>query len=200
MRLNATSINRLVGLSVAILILTSVVSCKTSSVTSSDGRPLPPVPHEAAPAPAGAQANTMAFFVSSKPDDSNGNGFPDLIKVTVALFAQPHPTAVQASQGGSFVFTLFPQGQTGLPGVKELGMWSLEGDAVTRALARAQYGPCYQFRLSLLESAGGEFLQLDRADLVCRYVPPGEAQVVRSDGVRTIQVGRRMSVGAAATP
>jgi hypothetical protein len=133
----------------------------------------------------------MAFMVGSKPEDLNNNGYPDLIKVTVALFSTPHPTSIR--EDGEFVFLLVPQGQQGMEGAKPLGEWRIEGDAVTRGFAQAQYGPCYQFQLSLLEGGGTDRLGLDRADLVCVFEPTAGTTPVKSDGVRTIQVGRRLA-------
>jgi len=165
-----------------------VVGCKTERITS-DGRPLPPPTRDAPTTPSSARVNRMAFIVGSKPGDLNNNGYPDQIKVTVALFATPHPTSIR--EDGAFVFTLVPQGQQGVEGAKSLGAWRLEGDAVARSFSRAQYGPCYQFQLSLLDGGGTDRLELDRADLVCIFEPADGTTPVKSDGVRTIQIGRR---------
>jgi len=173
------------------LSLVLLPACQTEKVTFSDGRPIPPPPRPAEPAPTGAQPNAMALMVSSRPDDTNGNGYPDLIPVTVALFAKPHETAVVADGGSSFVFTLYPKGQIGVPGVQELGTWTYAGDTVARAQTVAIYGPCYRFRLSLLEVGAGEIHRLNQADLVCRYQPPAPGHAVDSDSVRTVQIGKR---------
>jgi len=166
------------------------VGCQTERITS-DGRPLPPPTREAPATPASARVNRMAFIVGSKPGDLNNNGYPDQINVTVALFATPHPTSIR--EEGAFMFTLVPQGQQGEPGAKSLGAWRVEGDAVARGLARAQYGPCYQFQLSLLDGGGTDRMELDRADLVCIFEPADGSVPVKSDGVRTIQIGRRVA-------
>jgi len=166
------------------------VGCQTQRITS-DGRPLPPPTREAPTTPSTARANRMAFMVGSKPGDINNNGFPDLIRVTVALFSAPHPTSIR--EDGAFVFTLVPQGQQGQQDAKSLGAWRIEGDEVTRGLSQAQYGPCYQFQLSLLEGGGTDRLELDRADLVCVFEPIDGSPPVKSDGVRTIQIGRRLA-------
>jgi hypothetical protein len=60
----------------------------------------------------------------------------------------------------------------------------------------AQYGPFYRFQLSLLE-VGDDRLPLERADLVCRFEPADGSQPITSDGVRTIQIGRRAAAESA---
>jgi hypothetical protein len=153
----------------------------------------------AAPAtPAGAKANKMAFFVGQKPDDSNGNGYPDLISITVLLFSTPHPTAIL--QPGQFMFTLYPQGTINDPGVKPLGMWRIDGPRVQAAQAVTLGGPCYQFQLSMLDPQAGfktDRLPLDQADLVCEFLPADGSPPVQCDGVRTIQIGKRVTTEAA---
>ena len=183
-----------------ILVASTIIlsACQSGRVHTSDG--MPPAAKPVAPpqTPADARANTMAFFVGQKPDDTNGNGYPDLISVTVMLFSQPHPTAIR--ENGAFVFTLYPQGRMSDAGVKPLGSWRMEGPAVQRARTIALGGPCYQFQLSMLDPSCGiatDKLALDQADLVCQFIPSDGAPAVKSDGVRTIQIGKRLAGGAA---
>ena len=176
----------------AILAFLGLGSCATDRLTTSDSRPMPPTPRTAPVTPSSARVNRMAFMVGSKPEDSNNNGFPDLIRATVALFASPYPTSIR--EDGAFVFMLYPQGQVGIANVSPIGSWRVHGDSLKRTLASAQYGPCYQFQLSLLES-GGDALPLDRADIICRFEPADGSASVTCDGVRTIQIGRRFAAG-----
>lgn len=177
-------------LCVLIVAAANLTGCQVERVSSSDGRPLPPPPREAPVPPPAAKANQMAFFVGTKPDDTNGNGYPDLIAVTVMLVAAPHPTPIR--QDGSFVFMLYEAGSLGQPQAKPLAVWRREGVEIRRAMARALAGPCYQFQLSLLES-GGDRLLFDSADLVCRFEPADGSAAVQSTGVRTIQLGRKVA-------
>jgi hypothetical protein len=163
-------------------------SCQTERVSSSDGRPLPPAPLPAQPVPAGTKADRMVFMVGSKPDDTNGNGYPDSVKATVALFSLQHPTSIR--QDGAFVFTMYSPGQSTTPEIKPLGLWRIEGDTLNKTMDLAQYGPFYRFQLSLLD-VGDDRLPLERADLVCRFEPSDGSTPVKCDGVRTIQIGRR---------
>lgn len=168
-------------------ILIVLAGCQTERVITSDGRPLPPPPRPAPPPPPSAKANRMAFFVGQKPDDTNRNGYPDLISTTVMLVSSPHPTPIR--QDGAFVFEMYPPGRYGSRDAKPIVSWRLEGEAVRRAEAIALAGPCYQFQLSLL-AVGGDVLEFDRGDLICRFEPADGSPVVVSDGVRTIQLGR----------
>jgi hypothetical protein len=165
-------------------------ACKTERVTTSDGWPLPPAPNQAPQAPQDTRADRMVFSVGSKPDDTNNNGYPDTIRASVALFSSQHPTALR--NDGAFVFTLCPQGTIGEADIKPIASWRIEKDSPHRALTRTLAGPAYLFNLSLLD-AGGDRLPLDRADIICRFEPTDGSAPVNCDGVRTIQIGRRMA-------
>lgn len=170
-------------------LLLGVAGCQTESVVTNDGRPLPPDPRPAPPVPRGAQPNRMILLVGRKPDDSDGNGYPDLIRVETALFAQPHPTSM--SYDGAFVFTLYRLGETRQPGAVPLAEWRIAGDEQRDALARAPYGACYRFRLSLLD-AGVDERPVEQADLRGRFEPAGGGPAISaSDEVRPVVIGRR---------
>lgn len=164
-------------------------ACQTERVTTSDGWQMPPEPRAAPATPANARADRMAFLVGSKPDDTDNNGYPDTIRASVALFNSEHPTALR--QDGAFVFLLYEQGRTASPNAQPIAQWRMEGDALRSTYAMAQYGPCYQFSLSLLETPTGDRLRADRADVVCRFEPADGSAPVVSTGVRTVQIGGR---------
>lgn len=168
-------------------------ACQTQRVTTSDGWPLPPPPREAPKPPGDAKANRMVFSVGSKPDDTNNNGFPDTIRASVALFSTLHPTALR--QEGTFIFTLYPQGTVGETEIQPIATWRIERDSQHRALTRTLAGPAYLFNLNLIDATGvgGDRLPLDRADMICRFEPLDGSAPVECDGVRTIQIGRRMA-------
>jgi hypothetical protein len=166
----------------------TLCSCQTERITTSDGRPLPPEPSPVQAPPPGLKVDRMVFMVGSKPDDTNGNGYPDSIKASVALFSLKHPTSIR--EDGSFVFTMYQPGRINTPNVKPLGEWRIAGPALAQTMDMAQYGPFYRFQLSLLE-VGDDRLPLERADLVCRFEPADGSPPITSDGVRTIQIGRR---------
>lgn len=170
-----------------------LMGCQTEKVTTSDGWRMPPTPRQAPQPPASLRADRMVFTVGSKPDDTNNNGFPDAIQVSVALFSSQHPTALQ--QDGTFAFTMYRQGEFGTNDVKPIYEWTLDKAQVQSAQARTYAGPCYLFNLSLMD-LGTDRLPLERADLVCTFQPDDGREAVHSDGVRTIQIGRRMSADA----
>ena len=164
-------------------------ACQTESVTTSDGWQMPPEPRETPVPPDGLKADRMAFMVGSKADDTNNNGYPDTIRASVALFSAEHPTALR--EDGAFTFLLYLQGQTAAPGSEPLAQWRVEGEALRETLATAQYGPCYQFVLSLLQTPAGDRLPTERADMICRFEPAGGGEPVVSTGVRSLQIGGR---------
>ena len=166
--------------------------CQSRVVSSSDGRPLPPPPRQDLPdIPDGAAPRMMTFTVAASQRDTNGNAFPDLILADVALFVRPeYGRSVQAP--GTFVLTLYRMGEAGDPGATPLASWQIDSeDQSTWRVGLV--GPGYRLRLSILDHMTDE-LPLIRADLVCRFEPDDpDAEVVYSDGIRSITLGRRPS-------
>lgn len=167
----------------------ALLGCQTTAVRTSDGRPMPPEPRPAPRTPQDAIPNAMAMRVGAKPLDTNNNGFPDLIEVESFLFAQPHPTPMYAD--GTFVFELFLRGQAMAENATPIARWEFAGDDLQRSRVLSDlFGPSYRFNLSLFEVGGDEF-PLTGADLTGRFELGDGADVVRSRGVRSIQIGRR---------
>lgn len=185
-----TTQRRIVNVLLLAAMMVAMIGCQTERVSTSDGRPMPMKPTGGPRTPDNPQINRMAFMVSSKPEDTTGNGYPDLILATVALFALPHPMAVHVD--GVFEFALFERGEARVVGAEPLAHWRMEGDRVRRAKAVAGYGPCYQFGLSLVE-VGGDVFPLTSADLRCTFHPADGSASVYSDGVRSIQIGKRIA-------
>jgi hypothetical protein len=162
--------------------------CQTEKVVSSDGRPMPEKPRPAPRVPAGAQPNTMTLVVSPRPEDADGNGYPDRIQVASSLFSVPHPTPMTAE--GAFVFTLFRHGEARQPGAEPIAEWRFEADQVRAARGNVLYGTAYRFSLSLLE-VGSDRISPVRADVRGRFEPADGGPVVHSsDEVRLVQLGR----------
>ena len=90
-----------------VLALALETGCQTERVVTRYGRPPAATPRPAPRTPAGAEPHRMALFVG-QPDDADGNGYPDLIPVEAALFADEYPMAFAVD--GSFVFTLYRRG------------------------------------------------------------------------------------------
>lgn len=167
----------------------SSAGCARQVVTSTTTRPLPPEPHPAPVTPEHAHVTEMAFAVGSKPNDTDGNSFPDRIEATVMLFAPPHPSPKFVR--GSFEIVMYPYGTSSQPDAEAIARWTIEGEALDRAKRIGAVGPQYLFSLSMLE-AGTDRYALSLADLICTFTPaPGTAgKPVTSDGVRSIQIGR----------
>jgi hypothetical protein len=179
----------------ALAVMTAVAmigGCETVRVSSSDGRPMPPKPRPAPKAPAWAKPNRLALLVGST-IDSNGNGFPDLVHVTTVLFTQTSPSAnpIAIEGQGTFIFTLHRLGEVGDPETEPIAEWRFGPETLPAARSTAMYGPCYQFRLSLLEH-GTDRLPPTAADLRARFEPTEEGgESIRcSDEIRTVQIGR----------
>ncbi|MBT8486604.1 MAG: hypothetical protein KJO43_13570 [Phycisphaerae bacterium] len=144
-------------------------------------RPAPTVPQDATP--------TRMALVVRPPEDADGNGYPDLLRVEAALFSFPdHPTAMRAD--GVFVFTLYRRGESSKPDARPVRVWRREGERLAAAETRAMYGLCYRFDLSLLEDGRDRGPAL-AADLRGRFEPAGGGDPVHtSDEVRPVQIGR----------
>jgi hypothetical protein len=183
------------GVMIAVLLLITLQGCasEVTTTTASITRPLPPDPRPAPVTPASAQPTRMVFAVGSKPDDTDGNSFPDRIDATVMLFAPPHPSPVFVD--GTFELALFASGTSGQPNVKPIAQWTISGEALERAKHHTTIGPQYRLALSLLD-VGTDQYTLALADLTCTFIPaPGTGGTpVTSDGVRSIQIGRAAAV------
>ncbi len=175
-----------------LLCLLALAGCSTETVTSSDGRAMPPDPRPAPVTPDAAVPNRMLLGVASKPIDTDGNSYPDLIIVSAHLFAEPHPTPLH--EDGVFTFSLYRAGTFGQPDAKPLAEWTITGDRLEQAKARSLAGPMYTFRLNLRE-AGGDRYSLQGVDLSATFVPaksPGT--MVQPGGLISMQIGREGAV------
>jgi hypothetical protein len=175
------------GCIVASLALGTAGGCMTESIVATDGRPMPPKPRAAEPAPRGATPNAMTLIVAP-PGDSDGNGFPDLIPVESALFALPSEAPLDDADG-AFVFTLYRRGEARRPDAAPIAEWRFEGDALAAARGRRFYGACYAFSLSLLER-GTDKMPPIAADLRGRYESASGEVVRASEELRLVQLGR----------
>ena len=162
-------------------------ACQTDHVTTSDGRPMPPPPRQAPVVPADALVNTIVTQVGAKGIDTNGNGYPDEIRVISHLLSDPHPTPL--FEPGTFVYQLFTSGDATRADASPLAAWTFSPAEAQQARTGSTLGPAYAFRLSLLQS-GAEKLPPMLADLTCRFEPADGREPVRSRSVYSIQLGR----------
>lgn len=164
-----------------------LAGCQTTSSTQySSVRPLPAKPRPAKPVPAGAPANAMAVMIMDRPQDTNGNGYPDVIAVSAYLFSLPHDAPM--FEDGVFVFQLYRHGQVSNPDAEPLAAWRFATDQIVRG--RTLYGPTHMMRLSLLENGGADQLPLMAASLVARFEPADGREPVDPGNVYSIQLGR----------
>lgn len=178
---------RLERLAAVIVCTVFITGCQTK-ITGGDGRPLPPKPRPAPEVPAGAVANRLTLLVAQMAEDSDGNGYPDALRASCALFAWPHPSSIHAE--GAFVFTMHRLGQSRDPTAKPIAQWRFEPDQSRAAQARDLYGACYQFRFSLCDAGGDRMLET-MGDLRAHFEPVDGGPIVKcSDEVRTVRVGR----------
>lgn len=169
------------------LLILILGACTTERVSTSDGRPLPPEPRAATPAPPDARASLMTLLVGQKPADSNGNGFPDRIEVAAALFSDEHAAPLVAD--GTFVFVLYPLGSAGRSDAQPVATWRFGPDETADARTQRIYGTCYQFNLSLLETGTDRYPSM-ACDLRGWYEPAGGGpRVPCSDEVRPVPIG-----------
>lgn len=161
--------------------------CTTERVVTSDGRPMPEKPRKAPVTPKAAVPNRMTLLVPRKGVDADGNGYPDLIRVTAAIFAYPHPTAIEAD--GDFVFTLYRMGEAKLPGAEPITEWRFDRDAARPHQTTAIYGVCYRFELSLLDNLGTDELTAGLGDVRGRFEVRDGETIAASDEVRMVRLG-----------
>lgn len=164
------------------------IGCQTETVSMSDGRALPPEPRSAPVTPDTAVPNRMLLGVASKPIDTDGNGFPDMIMVSVHLFAEPHPSPI--FEDGTFTFALYRAGTYNARNAQPIAKWTITGDRLEQAKTRSLAGPMYNFRLNLNES-GGDRYPLQGVDLAATFVSSKRPDVtVKPGGLISMQIGR----------
>jgi hypothetical protein len=177
------------------LVVISLVGCQTYSVSTNDGRPMPPDPRPAIEVPEGAPVNAMAMFVGAKATDSNGNGYPDVINTEVFLFSQPYSSPMY--EDGRFIFALYPVGDHIADDPPLIAAWHINVDAVRAARIENKMLKGYVFRLCLLDA---DILAplVDRyplmgANLQCRFEPSVGTDAVETNEVYWVQIGKRMT-------
>jgi hypothetical protein len=169
------------------IMLFAAPGCTTERVTTNDGRPLPPEPRRPKAPPSTAVPNRM-ILVLGPTEDADGNGFPDLIPATVALFAEPHATSLEAD--GTFILTLWRQGEALRAGTTPLAEWRILTSEQTSAAS--WYGPCYQVRLNLFDAAESDVMQAMTGDLRGQFeFASGAEPISSSNELRPVRLGRR---------
>ena len=173
----------------------AVAGCRTTVISTSDGRPMPPEPRPAPEVPADAEVNAMAMFVSTKAMDSNGNGYPDVINAEVFLFSKPHPSPMY--EEGRFIFALYPVGENIPDDPPIIAAWHMGAEAVRDARFETTMMKGHAFRLCMLDAdilaPFGDRYPLMSANLQCRFEPSTGTEAVETVEVYWIQIGKRTS-------
>lgn len=156
-----------------VLSLASLPGCVTESKPRGPHRPQP------------ADVRATSIFPSIRFfEDTDGDGYYDTSEVTIYLFAESYPEA-SVRVPGQFVFHL--KG----PGGIELRTWRFDQAACEKAVRPAPPGPGFFFRISLLNDAKGDKLDVESADLTCEFIPDtGDPVRSVATPVRIGRVGR----------
>ncbi|MFO0961344.1 MAG: hypothetical protein U0625_00405 [Phycisphaerales bacterium] len=173
--------------SAMLLALVASAGCETVSTETSDGRPMPPKTRRVEPAPESAPVNAMSVLYAPKPSDSDANGRPDRLVVTVYLFARPYPTPTWRE--GTFVITAYPIGGAGtptVPGKHAIHEWRMSTRDLELGRFRDLIGEGYRFQISLLDDGGTDHISGNALDFTAAFEAGGGAAKVWSDGTRTI--------------
>lgn len=160
---------------------------RTTGVTTSDGRPMPPDPRPAPQTPAEAPITSVVLLHPIKAVDTNGNAYGDHIPVEVYLIAEPHPTPTYRE--GTFDFVLLPPSDESGEQREPIAQWSFDSETAQKRRIRQFFGPGYAFELSLLDS-GGERGAATTAQIVCRFQSTTGAQAASQPGGHLVRIGR----------
>lgn len=173
----------------AVVSLALVTGCATERTrTDAVGRPMP-IPQPAPETPELVRPDTMLLVVGQRALDSNANGYPDQLNVTVALFNSEYPSPVEAR--GAFIIRVFEQGDSLEDETDALLQWRFEPDEVAAKESVAMYGRCYQLPLDMLE-LGTDVLRPIHGNVAAEYVPTDGGPAVRSSReLRPVRLGRQ---------
>ena len=170
--------SRVVCVSVALLLSIGPAACVT------EGPPMARQPREIPPQPEGIIPTDLDLLGSRFAQDSDGNGYADMLHITVYLFNSvgSYRASIRAEGSLSFVLT----GQDG----KVISKW--EFDAAQAAAARQQLlaGPGYMFKLSLRDNGGSDELATTDARLRCTFTPAGGGTPLTNRNPIAIGIGR----------
>jgi hypothetical protein len=160
--------------------------CVTETSTNALARAPSPKLRNIAPAPQSAPINELAILKSMRPVDTNGNGYPNRLDVSVYLFSRPYP--VPRFANGALVFSLYPpkayDSREGF-GAEPIAQWRFGEERMLRARFKNVVGQGYALSLDLNE-IGISSLEYNSADLVTTFEPANGTVLVHSDAVQTI--------------
>ena len=164
----------------------AVSGCVSETTSSALGEPPSPKPRRVSPAPQTAPINDIAMLKAMYPVDTNGNGYPNRLNVSVFLFARPYP--VPRFANGTLVFSLYPPSaydrREGF-GADPIVEWRIDSQRMRGARFQNVVGQGYALSLDLAEF-GITSLGYDSADLVTSFEPADGDLIVYGSSVQTI--------------
>ncbi len=142
-------------------------------------------PRNVAAQPAETIPTTLQMWVRTPLPDTDGNGFPDTLPVTVYLFVEGYPLSLDVP--GTFRFELLSAEG------KLARAWTFDEAQCKAAIRRAGPGPAYVFALSVLGD-GSDRVRRQSVDLTATFTPRLSALGFQPEPVRarttTIQLGQ----------
>lgn len=156
----------------------ALAGCKAVDDGPADGtdRPPPVNPRQ----PSNAIVDRLSV-TASWPEDSNANGYPDLITVTVYMFDSRQPY-VSLQVPGTFSAKLIGADKN------DVRTWQLTPEQTEAAMRRLAVGPGYVFPLNLNDN-GGDVLPTQPVDLIVTFHPV-DGKPVPSRGATSLRIGR----------
>ena len=171
------------------MLMTATLSsfgCVSETTSTALGEPPTPRPRRVAPAPQSAPINDLALLKAMYPVDTNGNGHPNRLDVSVYLFARPYP--VPRFADGTLVFSLYPPSsydrREGV-GAEPIVEWRFDPGRMRAARFQNVVGQGYALALDL-DEFGITSLQYNSADLVTAFEPAEGDRVVYGNSVQSI--------------
>lgn len=173
----------------AIVSVTCALTGCVTTVETSDGRPMPPQPHDAPATPEASPINALAVVFGAKPLDTNGNMRPDLIQMQIYLFSRPYPRPVW--RDGDLEVRLYTPGTARdprNPGPSPIRSWRVPSSTLQQVRAKSLVGDCYAVSVSLLNDGATDDLGTSAVDVIVRFLPADGSEPVPMNEVRTMSM------------
>lgn len=147
-----------------------------------EGRPQ----HQIPPPPSAPSSDVFPTVIdvsaSRFGQDSDKNGYADVVNVSVFLFnLEKHPASLHAA--GQFVFELTGDDN------KRIAQWTLTAAEVQACRRDLLPGPGYVFQLSIRDQISDEIPRTD-AQLSVMYIPAAGGQALRSPNPVRVSIGK----------
>jgi hypothetical protein len=175
---------RLLAISLAATVLAGCVTVQDNTGGGmSGGAAQRPPPRDLPRPPSDTLPSEVDLVASRYAQDSDKNGYADLINVTVYLF-NPREYPGSLPSRGAFEFLLEE------PGGRPLATWNFTAEETSQRLMKLLPGPGYQFKLTLLDK-GGDELDVPEGQLWVTFTSASSgARPIRSRSPIRVAIGR----------